>query len=297
MKYLSASQFILCPWRLVVLIVALAGVPSALSVTEVGSLKRYTLAAAPVFLEKLATDASGITWNNDRKSLFVIRNTDPVIQELDRTGRVLREIKLVGFSDTEGVSWMGGNLFAILEERRCAVVFVQIKSETQIIHRAESPVLDRSDMNHDRSNRGCEDIAWDQKNKTLYLSREKEPVRIERISGISAEDLMKGKLDVTLLETVSILEREFQSSLWRGDISGLHMNSETGDLLILSDDSKSVTTMSSEGILSMPFSLGGFANGLLAGIPQPEGVTMDDQGRLFVLSEPHQLYTFESRVY
>lgn len=297
MKYLSASQFILCPWRLVVLIVALAGVPSALSVTEVGSLNRYTLAAAPVFLEKLATDASGITWHNDRKSLFVIRNTDPVIQELDRTGRVLREIKLVGFSDTEGVSWMGGNLFAILEERRCAVVFVQIQSETQIIHRAESPVLDRSDMNHDRSNRGCEDIAWDQKNKTLYLSREKEPVRIERISGISAEDLMKGKLDVTLLETVSILEREFQSSLWRGDISGLHMNSETGDLLILSDDSKSVTTMSSEGILSMPFSLGGFANGLLAGIPQPEGVTMDDQGRLFVLSEPHQLYTFESRVY
>ena len=79
------------------------------------ALSSHSLAASPMLLETLGSDASGITWNAETGTLFAIRNKNPLIQELNEYGKVLREISLNGFNDTEGITWLYGNVFVVLE--------------------------------------------------------------------------------------------------------------------------------------------------------------------------------------
>lgn len=81
-------------------------------------------------------------------------------------------------------------------------------------------------------------------------------------------------------------------SLGKQDLSGLHFLSDVGNLLILSDESKSITETSVTGERISTLSLRSGSAGLSDMIPQPEGVTVDHQGHLYILSEPNLLYRF-----
>ena len=71
------------------------------------------------------------------------------------------------------------------------------------------------------------------------------------------------------------------------DLSGLHFNSITNTLLILSHESDELLEVSPTGTLLSSISLTGPNQ-----MSQPEGVTMGDDGRLYVVGEADELAIF-----
>jgi len=79
------------------------------------------------------------------------------------------------------------------------------------------------------------------------------------------------------------------------DLSSLHYDTSTGHLLALSDESKMIVEMDANGKPVSSFSLRGGNQGLAKDVPQAEGMTMDDQGNLYVISEPNLFYAFKKK--
>jgi uncharacterized protein YjiK len=79
------------------------------------------------------------------------------------------------------------------------------------------------------------------------------------------------------------------------NLSALAIDPRTGHTLVLSADSHLLLELDEKGEqVSFMTLLGGF-NGLKKTIPRAEGVTMDDTGTLYMVSEPNLFYRFEKQ--
>ena len=79
------------------------------------------------------------------------------------------------------------------------------------------------------------------------------------------------------------------------NLSALAVDPRTGHLLALSADSHLLLELDEKGEqVSFMTLLGGF-NGLKRTIPRAEGVTMDERGTLYMVSEPNLFYRFEKQ--
>jgi len=88
---------------------------------------------------------------------------------------------------------------------------------------------------------------------------------------------------------------EHQARLFVRDLSSLQFDEQTGHLLALSDESRLVVELDADGQPLSTLSLLGGRNGLEKGVPQAEGVALDDHGRLYLVSEPNLFYVFEKQ--
>ncbi len=78
------------------------------------------------------------------------------------------------------------------------------------------------------------------------------------------------------------------------NLSALAVDPRTGHMLVLSADSHLLLELDEKGEqVSFMTLLGGF-NGLKDTIPRAEGVTVDEAGNLYMVSEPNLFYRFEN---
>ena len=80
------------------------------------------------------------------------------------------------------------------------------------------------------------------------------------------------------------------------DLSSLHYDSRTGHLLALSDESRLVVEVDAKGEPISSLSLLPGQQGLKDSAPQAEGITMDENGTLYLTSEPNLFYRFSKPV-
>jgi uncharacterized protein YjiK len=118
----------------------------------------------------------------------------------------------------------------------------------------------------------------------IFIAKEKRPRKVIEIQGL---------LDRQCFAEVTVKERD-EISLWllgARDFSGLHYDHHSGNLLILSDDSRRVIEMSLTGkfISTLPLTSG--QKGLATTINQPEGIALGN-GNLVILGEPNRLYRY-----
>ena len=244
---------------------------------------RYTLAHQAQTIAGIEDNASGITFNPDTGTLFVVVNSPEKLVETDRNGHVLRHIALAGFHDTEGVVYLGNQQFAIIEERRYAVVIVNIDSTTTRIERAHQRSLSLPG-NDRKNNKGLEGLTADIASNRLFIVNEKKPRQLLQIDGFIETSLQLAVYEPWQIEGSAINSRDF---------AGLHFNAERNSLLLLSDESKSVVEVDTQGNALGKLQLKRNTNGLQETIPQPEGITMDDRGSLYIISEPNLFYRFD----
>ena len=88
---------------------------------------------------------------------------------------------------------------------------------------------------------------------------------------------------------------ERDARLFVRDLSSLQYDERTGHLLALSDESRLVLELNADGRPVSSLSLLGGRQGLEKSVPQAEGVAMDEQGRLYLVSEPNLFYVFEKQ--
>lgn len=136
----------------------------------------------------------------------------------------------------------------------------------------------------ERDNRGFEGIAYNAKDAVFYIANEKSPRSIIAIDDWRTHS---GGLNIRVAEEIIIRDT------YLDDYSDLYFNPQTGHLVFLSDESKQANEVSLTGKQISFMDLERGFSGLSGSIPQPEGITMDAEGKLYIVSEPNLLYFFE----
>ncbi|MDI3401173.1 SdiA-regulated domain-containing protein [Pseudomonas sp. V88_4] len=225
-------------------------------------------------------EASDLSYNPQTKTLFSVMGKNPFLVELTLQGDVLRKMPLVGWSNPEGVTVMENGLMAIVDEREHLLSIVKVDAATRELKRDDFPKYDLGPSKD--QNKAFEAITWDVRNQQLLLGEERPPALFTwKSDGSQTLKGDKRKLDSDELDI--------------RNLSALAIDPRTGHTLVLSADSHLLLELDEKGEqVSFMTLLGGF-NGLKKTIPRAEGVTMDDSGTLYMVSEPNLFYRFEKQ--
>jgi uncharacterized protein YjiK len=77
------------------------------------------------------------------------------------------------------------------------------------------------------------------------------------------------------------------------DLSSLQYDERSGHLLALSDESRLILELDVDGRPLSTMSLSKGRQGLQKTVPQAEGIAMDDDGTMYLVSEPNLFYVFK----
>ena len=224
-------------------------------------------------------EASDLSYNPQTKTLFSVMGKNPFLVELSLQGDVLRKMPLNGWNNPEGLTMMENGLMAIVDERMHTLTVVKVDAGTQQLNIADFKSYDLGPSKD--QNKAFEGITWDKRNQQLVLGEERPPA------------LFTWKSDGATL--TGDKQRLASTELDMRNLSALAVDPRTGHLLALSADSHLLLELDEKGEqVSFMTLLGGF-NGLKRTIPRAEGVTMDERGTLYMVSEPNLFYRFEKQ--
>lgn len=247
-------------------------------------LPNYEVAIEAQTIEGLADDVSALTFDPDRRSLLTVTNQKSEIIELSLDGRILRRIPLVGFGDPEAIEYISPGIYVITDERAQRLIKVRLDDTTRFVDAAEAQQLS---LGIGRSgNKGFEGLAYDLDGKRLFVAKERDPVTIYEVHGFPHTDPDKP----FAVHVVDNPRRD--QGLFVRDLSSLDFDQRSGHLLALSDESRLVLELNSDGRPISSLSLLRGMHGLQRSVPQAEGVAMDDAGNLYLVSEPNLFYLF-----
>ena len=230
------------------------------------------------------SDVSALTFDPDRRSLFSVTNKPAKVIEMSLQGDLLRTIDLQGFGDPEAIEYVAPGTYVIADEREQRLVKVRIDDATRVLDSADFQQLSLGIGRN--GNKGFEGLAYDAANQRLLVAKERDPVRIFEVLGFAHVDESKP----LALQVNTDPKRD--ARLFVRDLSSLDFDSATGHLLALSDESRLVIELNVEGKPISTLSLLRGQHGLKRGVPQAEGVAMDDEGNLYLISEPNLFYVF-----
>lgn len=236
-------------------------------------------------IEGLEDDVSALTFDPLRKSLFTVTNKKAELIELSLDGRVLRRIALVGFGDAEAVEFIGENTYVITDERQQRLIKVKVDDNTRVLDARDAEQLTLG-INQS-SNKGFEGLAYDSVGKRLFVAKERDPMLIYEVRGFPQANPQQPYAT----HVVSNPRRD--ARLFVRDLSSLQFDERTGHLLALSDESKLLLELGLDGQPISTLSLKKGKHGLTRSVPQAEGVAMDDEGTIYVVSEPNLFYVFK----
>ena len=250
---------------------------------------RVEIDAKPVV--GINNNLSGLTYDRDRGMLWTVINGPNELIALSRDGDVLARYSLEGFSDVEAVTYIGHGQLVVAEERKQNLVIIDIPVSVDgtlltsgSLNKEKYPSLKLAFWTED--NKGLESLTYDLKNDRLYVAKERDPIQLLEVSGLRAS-LNKG-----LPVSVRNLSDWIRDNVFATDVSSATYDEKSGHLVLLSDESKLLIEITTEGkVISFRSLARGFA-GLQKGIPQAEGVNIDEDGYLYVVSEPNLFYRF-----
>ncbi|MDR0441757.1 MAG: SdiA-regulated domain-containing protein [Candidatus Accumulibacter sp.] len=256
------------------------------SPTRLG-LEDYRVGIDALPLAGIEKNISGLTYHRERNTLFAVINRPAQIAELTLDGRVKRCIPVKGVDDLEGISHMRrGNEFFITDERTQRVIHVEIGDDQLEVDATGRP---RVGLAFDLAgNLGFEGVSWDHTHDRLFVVKEKRPLRLFEFSGLVPFVDGRG-LDLEVGEW-----QMRGSSAWLlRDLSSLTYHEDSGNMLLLSDESRLIVELGPERRPSGLMVLRRGWHGLRADVPQAEGVAVGPRGEIFVVSEPNLFYRFD----
>ena len=242
----------------------------------------YRVAVEGRPVEGLA-DLSALTYDPRRRTLYSVTNKRPALLELSLDGRLLRRIELVGFADPEAVEYIGPGRLVISDERRQRLILVRIDDATRRLDAAQGEQLT---LGIERNgNKGFEGLAYDAAGQRLFVAKERDPVRIYEVRGFPTSP--GEPLAVQVAD-----DPKRDARLFVRDLSSLLYDARSGHLLALSDESRLILELDGRGRPVSSLSLLPGPSGLRRGVPQAEGMAMDEEGTLYLVSEPNLFYVF-----
>ena len=244
----------------------------------------YRVTVEAQVIDGLSDDVSALTYDPDRRSLFTVTNQRAELIELSLAGKILRRMPLTGFGDAEAVEYISPGIYVISDERAQRLFKVHVDDNTRWLDAADSEQLSLGlGLN---GNKGFEGLAYDSQGRRLFVAKERDPVTIYEIHGFPHTHPDK-PFAVHVVE-----DPERDARLFVRDLSSLQFDERSGHLLALSDESRLVIELDLDGRPISTLSLLRGMHGLKRSVPQAEGLAMDEQGTLYLVSEPNLFYVF-----
>ena len=244
----------------------------------------YQIDREAVVLEGVRDNLSGITYNADTDSLWVVINKPTQLLELDQQLQPKRRITLENFDDTEAIAYAGENRLVIADERQQSIVIATIDDNTESLDKLQ---LQRLTLNtKGETNKGLEGLAINPADQTIFAARERDPMEL-----ISVQGMLSSSNNIRIDNPLS----KSLSRIYWDDLSGLHFDPATNNLLVLSHEAELLSSLNLDGVKISHMDLEAGFNGLQTDIPQAEGVTLDDKGDLYIVSEPNLIYRFKKQ--
>ncbi|WP_419737313.1 SdiA-regulated domain-containing protein [Pseudomonas sp. COR18] len=224
-------------------------------------------------------EASDVSYSPRTKTLFAVMGKNPFLAELTLQGDVLRKIPLVGWNNPEAVTVLEGDRMAIVDERMHLLTIVTVDANTRELNIKDFPQYDLGPSKD--QNKAFEAVVWDARNQQILLGEERPPA----LFGLQSDGT----------RFLGEKRRLAGDQLDVRNLSALAIDPRTQHTLVLSAESHLLLELDEKGNqVSFMTLLGGF-NGLKHTIPRAEGVTIDEEGVVYVVSEPNLFYRFEKQ--
>ncbi len=215
-------------------------------------------------LQGVGKDSSGLAYCPATKTFF-IADDEGTVFEITPQGEAVRKIPLEGFLDVEGISYIGGSTFALIEEGLGHLDLVTIDSTTQALNIRDAKTYN-IELNLD--NNGLEGMAYSKEEDVFYLAKQKKPRKIYRVKLGSSKPVITIPFDAEWLPV--------------RDISDLYLNSKISPhLIVLSSKSNRILEVDQK----TGRTLSSFSLLLHIYLQKPEGLTFDEEGRMYIVTE------------
>lgn len=238
-------------------------------------------------------EASAVTWNRSTNTLFILGDGGRYIQQVSLNGTVIDSMTLptaagtragVEFDDPEGLAWIGGTSFVMTEERKRTLVrFDYVPGST--LTRANTATVT---LGTTVGNTGLEGVTYDAPTNSFILVNQaagnggsQQNIFQTRVSfsgtGGTASNGSASTVNATpLLPAANLGYADLNDVFALSNVASF-AGTSAGNLLVLTNAGglKEITragTVLSQ--LSLP-----------AGTAQIEGITMDDRGYLYLVSD------------
>ncbi|MBL8267867.1 SdiA-regulated domain-containing protein [Steroidobacter sp.] len=241
-------------------------------------LSNYTLTSTVSLPAGPAAEASAVTWNWDSNTLFVVGDEGDAIVEIDRNGTLLSSMSLSGFDDTEGVTYIGGGRFVVVEERlQDAYVLTYTAGGS-----ASRASLASASLGATVGNVGLEGISYDPVTGQYIVVKEKTPQQVNSATinfgtGGTGTAAVTSLFDPTGLGLLDLSDVQVLSTVL--DPS----SPDASNLLIYSQESARLLEVSRTGSVLSMYSLAGLTD-------SAEGVTIDANGVIYIVDEGPNMY-------
>ncbi len=258
----------------------------------------------------LAQEASAVTWNRDTNTLFVVGDGGTSVVQVGLTGSLVDSMTLAldaskpqgtAYYDPEGLTYVGGGKFIVVEERDRVVSQFSYAPGTTLGY-AESQHVK---LGTSIGNIGIEGISYDPLTGGIIAVKETGPMGVFQTDlDFAAGTASNGS--ATTVNSVNLFDPNVKLAGIVTDIADVYALSnldgigvgEVGNLLLLSQESGKVIEVDRSGnvlsTLTIPFLpnnplgstvLDGPGGPLSVANQQHEGLTMDDAGFLYLVSE------------
>ncbi len=259
------------------------------------NLDEYELVSGPIYISQIPDDLSGVTYNPLTNTLFMVENGTTTVYETTLSGSVIRSIFLSGFDDTEGIVHVSGTRYAVSEERRGRITFFDITNSTSTVAYNNADYVQLPGVWN--NNQGLEGVSYNPATDEMLTVKEKTPKGFYSFATPISYP--------TVLSSVNTPCNMTLNPFGFGDIADLHFMGTTSGFnelsvsehtLLLSHESLALVEADENcnEISRISFNAGGANGTLVNAVPQPEGITMDNNGVLYIVSEPNQLFIFEN---
>lgn len=242
----------------------------------------------------LAQEASSVTYDWDTGTLFVVGDGGTSVVQVDKTGQLIDSMTLAPgsspqgttFYDTEGIAYVGGGKFVLVEERdRQVNLFTYVAGAT--LTRADVQTVDLGTF---VDNVGLEGLTWDPITSGYIAVKETQPegifqTGIDFAAGTATNGSPSTVDSINLFNPALLGINDFSDVFALSNIPSI-TGADASKLLVISQESGRIVETDRFGIVSSSLTIQrDLDNPLAVADQQHEGVTMDRDGNLYTVSE------------
>jgi uncharacterized protein YjiK/phosphodiesterase/alkaline phosphatase D-like protein len=243
----------------------------------------------------LAQEASAVTYDWDTDTLFVVGDGGTSVVQVTKTGQLIDSMTLApgpspqgtDFFDTEGVTYVGGGKFVLMEERyRQANLFTYVAGG--LLHKADAQSVK---FGTTIGNIGLEGISYDPLTSGFICVKEKDPqsifqTGIDFTAGTATNGSPSTTSSTDLFSPELANLADFSDVFALSNLPSLSGQSDYSHLLVLSQESGQIINIDRQGNISSSLTIVSDPGNPLSVADQThEGLTMDRDGNLYIVSE------------
>ncbi len=254
-----------------------------------------TRTAPPNSTNLLCQEASGVTYNWDTDTLFIVGDGGRSVTQVSKTGALIDTMTLplgnspqgTEFYDTEGLTYVGGDQFVFSEERDRQLVKFTYAAGT-VLTRSNAQTVDLGTF---APNTGTEGLTYDPQTSGFICLKEITPIGVFQTAvdfnaGTASNGSPTTENSINLFDPALLGVTDLADVFALSNIPGLTNQPDATHLLLLSQENARVLNVDRSGnIYSSLQIVADFGSSITATDQQHEGLTMDRDGILYVVNE------------